>query len=159
VSYEKVPHVLRRAMRAAQRLGSSGALGRLLLDVRAGDLLVSDLRVYPRDGVGLIVFLDLTEFLTLAHQRYFQDWIVSGSLQSGDVLYVTTSLPPWLIIKEEFQSELLPILRDGGATPAQVREKEFWKRNCVPAMMSYFAGQWQHYQLSSLGFKHFFGTT
>jgi hypothetical protein len=127
------------------------------LQVLPGDIFDSDLRVAPRSGRTVILFLDSYEFLTLDHQAPFERWILSHSLQPGDLVYVTTSLPPWEFMRNQFQTEVAPILRTYGATTAQLEDKEYLKEHYIPVLLQYFSEKWQHRRLSRWAFRHFYG--
>jgi hypothetical protein len=151
--------VLPRARKAAKKLCASGQIGKVPLEVLPGDIFDSDLRVVPRDGRTVILFLDTYEFLTLDHQAPFERWVLAHSLRPGDLVYVTTSLPPWEFLRTQFQMEVAPILRTYGASDAQLQDKEYLKEQYIPVLLQYFCEKWQHRRLSSRGFRHFYGLT
>jgi hypothetical protein len=156
-SYEEDPKVLPRARKAAKKLCASCQIGKVRLEVVPGDIFVSDLRVTPRKGRTVVLFLDTYEFLTMDHQAPFERWVIAHSLQPGDVVYVTTSLPPWEFLRTQFQTEVAPILRTYGSTEAQLEDKDYLKGHYIPILLQYFSEKWQHRRLSSRGFRHFFG--
>jgi hypothetical protein len=154
VSYENKHYA--KCKTAGSLLQESGALSSLPLHVLSGDILASDLRYCRRDDVGLIIFLDLTQFISFAHREYFERWIVARALQPGDVIYVTSSLPPWELVRDTFVAKLTPVLRDMGASNGQLQDRAFWKHSYVKCLLQYFADGWRYQQLSRLGFRHFF---
>jgi hypothetical protein len=156
-SYEEDPKVFPRAKAAAKKLCASGQIGKVPLQVLPGDIFDSDLRVVPRDGRTVVLFLDTYEVLTLDHQAPFERWVLAHSLRPGDLVYVTTSLPPWSFLRTQFQTEVAPILRTYGASDAQLQDKEYLKQHYVPVLLQYFCETWQYRRLSSHGFRHFFG--
>ncbi len=156
-SYEEDPKILPKAKKAAKKLCGSGQIDAIPLEVLPGNIFDSDLKVAPRNGRTVVLFLDTYEFLTLDHQAPFERWVLSHSLQSGDLVFVTTSLPPWEFLRTEFQREVSPILRTYGATAAQLEDKEYLKEHYIPVLLQYFSETWRHRRLSSRAFRHFFG--
>jgi hypothetical protein len=153
ISYEDKPEVRRKAERAAKKLR-----GQLALDLRVypGDIFESDLSVVPRAGLGLVLFLDTYEFLTTAHHGYFERWILSQQLVPGDLVYVTTSLPPWQFLRGDFQQNVGAILKSYGATEQQLADSEYLKKHYIPILLTSFVETWRYHGLSHRGFAHFY---
>ena len=156
-SYEDDPKVFPKAKNAAKKLRASGQIGKMPLEILPGDIFDSDLRVAPRNGRTVVLFLDTYEFLTLDRQAPFERWILAHSLQSGDLVFVTTSLPPWEFLRTEFQREVAPILRTYGATAVQLESKDYLKENYIPVLLQYFSEKWRYRRLSNRAFRHFYG--
>jgi hypothetical protein len=156
-SFEDDPKVLPKARKAAKQLRASGQIGKIPLEVLSGDIFDSDLKVVSREGRTVVLFLDTYEFLTLDHQGPFERWIIAHSLQAGDLVFVTTSLPPWEFLRTEFQAGVGPVLRNYGVTQQQMEDKEYLKEHYIRLLLRYFSEKWQHYRLSSRGFRHFYG--
>ncbi len=154
VSYENLSY--HKCKTAGDALQLSGAINELHLHVLNGDILTASLKYLPRDKLGLVLFLDLTQFLSFGHQEYFQRWAVEKSVVPGDVLLITSSLPPWELVRKTFVERLAPVLRDMGASEQQIESKEFWKESYVRCLLTYFADDWAYRQISGTSFRHFF---
>jgi hypothetical protein len=154
ISYENLNYQACKA--AGNALQDSGAINDLRLHVLNGDILSASLKYQPRDTLGLILFLDLTQFLSFGHQEYFQRWAVDKSVVPGDVLLITSSLPPWELVRQTFVERLAPVLRDMGASERQIESKEYWKESYVRCLIKYFADDWAYQQISGTSFRHFF---
>lgn len=158
LSYEYGPNEFQRAEREAKKLQTSGLLGGVTLKVLQENILESDLRHVPRDGMGVVLFLDLTEVFGIDHQAAIKRWIFGHSLVPGDVIYVTSSLPPWELIRNGFRAGIEPILKGYGATATQLANKQYWKVEYIPVLFDHFAERWRCHGHSRRGFRHFYGS-
>jgi hypothetical protein len=156
ISYEDKPDVLPNAERAARKLRTSGRIGDLDLRVLPGDIFDSDLSVVPRTGLGLVLFLDTYDFLTVRHQVYFERWILSQHLVPGDLVYVTTSLPPWEFLRGSFRELVGDILKNYGIAEDDIADRGYLEQHYIPVLLTHFVETWRYRRLSQRGLRHFY---
>src|SRR5262245_25151239 len=86
VSYEHGPSDFARAEKELEKLQGAKVFGDMRLEVRPENILEADLRHAPRDGMGLVLFLDLTEVFDMDHRTAIKRWIFGNSLVPGDLI-------------------------------------------------------------------------
>lgn len=152
-SFENLDTVYPAAKAAAEDLKTNHLPG-LDLELLPRDIYDSDLRLVPRGGQAVVVFLDLTEMLLPADEQYFREWILGGSLVPGDIIYVTSCVHPWLTTRKSFQKVIGPVLqRQGVDTSGEAVV------NYVPALIKDFISRWRYRSYTNLTFHHFFERT
>ena len=152
-SFENQGRVYPHAKAAADQLKATYLPG-FDLEVLPGDIYDCDLRLVPREGRAVVVFLDLTEMLLPGDEVYFREWILGGSLLPGDIVYLTSCVHPWLTSRKRFQKVMGPILQRQG-----VETSGEGAVNYVPALIKDFVSRWRYRAYTTVTIDHFFERT